>query len=64
MATEIGTRLGGVTPQPMDTNWSAVIQSLYSGDFDLILGGMTATEARFEKVNFSHPTWMQALDFW
>lgn len=55
VAVEIGARLGGVTPQPMDTNWSTVIQSLYNGDFDLILGGMTATEARFERVNFSYP---------
>jgi len=46
VATEIGTRLGGVAPEPIDTNWSTVIQSLYNGDFDLILGGMTATEAR------------------
>lgn len=55
VATEIGTRLGGIAPEPIDTNWSTVIQSLYNGDFDLILGGMTATEARFEKVNFSYP---------
>lgn len=55
VATEIGNRLGGVMPEPVDTNWSTVIQSLYDGDFDLILGGMTATEARFERVNFSYP---------
>lgn len=55
VATEIGNRLGGVAPGPVDTNWSTVIQSLYNGDFDLILGGMTATEARYEKVNFSYP---------
>lgn len=55
VAAEIGARLGGVAPHPVDTNWSTVIQSLYNGDFDLILGGMTATEARYEKVNFSYP---------
>jgi polar amino acid transport system substrate-binding protein len=55
IATELGERLGGVEPRPMDTNWSTVIQSLYNGDFDMILGGMTATEERFQRVNFSYP---------
>lgn len=55
IATEIGKRLGGVLPSPVDTNWSTVIQSLNNGDFDLILGGMTATEERFKRVNFSYP---------
>jgi len=32
-----------------------VIQTLYNGGFDMILGGMTATEERFERVNFSIP---------
>ena len=35
--SEIGKRLGGVTPTPKDTNWSTVIQSLYNGDFNLSL---------------------------
>lgn len=55
VAAELGERLGGVEPRPVDTNWSTVIQSLYNGDFDMILGGMTATEERFERVNFSYP---------
>ena len=54
VANEIGQRLG-VTATPVDTNWATVIQSLNNGAFDLILGGMTATEARFERVNFSYP---------
>lgn len=45
----------GVKAVPIDTNWSTVIQSLYSGDFDMIQGGMTATQKRFEKVSFSVP---------
>ena len=45
----------GVKAVPIDTNWSTVIQSLYNGDFDMIQGGMTATQKRFEKVNFSVP---------
>lgn len=55
VATEIGSRLGGLDPVPADTNWATVIQSLYNGDFDFILGGMTATAERFERVNFSYP---------
>ncbi|MEM0907193.1 MAG: transporter substrate-binding domain-containing protein [Pseudomonadota bacterium] len=55
VATEIGKRLGDVAPDPIDTNWSTVIQSLYNGDFDLILGGMTATAERYKRVNFSYP---------
>lgn len=45
----------GVKAVPVDTNWSTVIQSLYNGEFDMILGGMTATQKRFERVNFSVP---------
>ena len=45
----------GVKSVPVDTNWSTVIQSLYNGDFDMIQGGMTATQKRFEKVDFSVP---------
>lgn len=55
VAAEIGERLGGVEPAPVDTNWATVIQSLYNGDFDFILGGMTATAERFQRVNFSYP---------
>ena len=54
VANEIAKRLG-VKAKPMDTNWATVIQTLYDGGFDLILGGMTATEKRFKKVNFSVP---------
>jgi len=45
----------GVKAVPVDTNWATVLESLYSGQFDMILGGMTATEVRYEKVNFSVP---------
>lgn len=54
VANEIGKRLG-VKAKPVDTNWAAVIQSLYSGQFDVILGGMTATGERYKRVNFSFP---------
>jgi polar amino acid transport system substrate-binding protein len=45
----------GVKAVPVDTNWSTVLESLYSGQFNMILGGMTATEKRYKKVNFSVP---------
>jgi polar amino acid transport system substrate-binding protein len=55
IGNEIGQRLGGVEGRPVDTSWPTVIQTLYDGGFDLILGGMTATEGRYERVNFSVP---------
>ena len=55
VADELARRIGGVEARPVDTNWATVIQSLYNGDFDLIIGGMTATEARHERVDFSVP---------
>ena len=36
-------------------NWATVIQSLNTGTFDLIPGGMTATAERYKRVNFSFP---------
>jgi polar amino acid transport system substrate-binding protein len=54
VSKEIAKRLG-VEAEPQDTNWSTVIQTMYDGGFDLILGGMTATEKRYERVNFSIP---------
>ena len=53
-ANELGKRLG-LKAKPVDTNWAAVIQSLNSGQFDVILGGMTATGERYKRVNFSFP---------
>lgn len=54
VANEIAKRLG-VSAKPVDTNWATVIQSLNSGSFDLILGGMTATAERYKRVDFSFP---------
>ncbi len=54
VANEVASRWG-VTAEPVDTNWATVIQTLYDGGFDMILGGMTATEARYERVDFSVP---------
>tara|TARA_B100000965_G_scaffold393142_1_gene403555 strand:+ start:3709 stop:4515 length:807 start_codon:yes stop_codon:yes gene_type:complete len=54
VSKEIAKRMG-VEAVPQDTNWSTVIQTMYDGGFDLILGGMTATEKRYQRVNFSIP---------
>ena len=61
MANEIGSRLG-VTATPVDTNWATVIQSLNNGAFDLILGGMTATEERYKRSISPTRTWMRIPD--
>lgn len=55
VADEVARRIGNVTAKPMDTNWATVIQSLYNGEFDVVIGGMTATEKRYARVNFSVP---------
>lgn len=55
VADEIARRIGNITAKPMDTNWATVIQSLYNGEFDVVIGGMTATEKRYARVNFSVP---------
>jgi polar amino acid transport system substrate-binding protein len=48
---EIGERLG-IEMRPFDTGWATVIQTLNDGGFDFILGGMTATADRAERVDF------------
>jgi polar amino acid transport system substrate-binding protein len=45
----------GVEFEPMDTDWSGVIPSLFSGNFDLIFGSMSYTPERVERVSFSIP---------
>lgn len=45
----------GVEFEPMDTDWSGVIPSLYSGNFDLILGSLSYTPERVERVSYSIP---------
>lgn len=54
IANEMAKRMG-VEARPVDTSWGAVIQSLYDGQFDFILGGMTATAERYKRVDFSVP---------
>jgi|SaaInl4_150m_RNA_FD_contig_21_1463109_length_1161_multi_5_in_0_out_0_2 polar amino acid transport system substrate-binding protein len=54
VANEIGKRMG-VEARPVDIAWNVVLESLYEGQFDLVIGGMTANEKRYERVNFSVP---------
>ena len=54
LADALGKRWG-VESRPVPTNWATVIQTMYDGGFDLILGGMTATEERYKRANFSVP---------
>lgn len=54
LANALGERWG-IEARPTPTNWATVIQSMYDESFDMILGGMTATAERFERVNFSIP---------
>lgn len=52
---ELGNAIGeiiGVEMRPVDTGWATVIQTMYDGGFDFILGGMTATAERAERVDF------------
>ncbi|MDG6257917.1 MAG: basic amino acid ABC transporter substrate-binding protein [Methanomicrobiaceae archaeon] len=44
-----------VTFQP--TAWDGIIPALQAGKIDLIYSGMTITEERAEKVDFSNPYW-------
>ena len=54
MAKETAKRLGvELRLQPVE--WAGVILSLEKKDIDLIWNGMTITEARQEKINFSKP---------
>ena len=55
---DLGRRLAarlGVEYEYVDTAWSGVIPSLYSGEFDMIWSMMTITEPRKEAVTFSQP---------
>jgi polar amino acid transport system substrate-binding protein len=45
----------GVKLELVDTAWAGIVPALYAKRFDMILGGMTITKARSERVNFSIP---------
>ena len=54
LATELCKELR-VKPELIDTQWSGIIPSLLAGHFDAIMGGISYTKARAEKVAFSIP---------
>ena len=45
----------GVKFVPVNTDWPGIIPSLMTNKFDIIMGGMTITQERNLKVNFSNP---------
>jgi polar amino acid transport system substrate-binding protein len=54
LAREVADRLG-VELQLRPVDWDGVILSLNKGDIDMVWNGMTITESRKEKINFSKP---------
>ncbi len=54
LAREMARELG-VGFVPVNTRWTAIIPSLTLGRCDIIISGMSVTEARREKVDFSEP---------
>ena len=45
----------GVKFVPVNTAWDGIITALMTNKFDIIMGGMTITQARNLKVNFADP---------
>ena len=54
--SELVAKKLGVKLQLVDTAWAGIVPALYAKRFDMILGGMTITKARLERVNFSIPS--------
>ena len=54
LAREMARTLG-VDFVPVNTRWTAIIPSLQLGRCDIVISGMSVTEARRERVDFSDP---------
>ncbi|WP_020610991.1 amino acid ABC transporter substrate-binding protein [Sediminispirochaeta bajacaliforniensis] len=54
LAKEAAKRLG-VKAEFKPVDWDGVILSLNKGDIDVVWNGMSITESRMEKINFSKP---------
>jgi polar amino acid transport system substrate-binding protein len=54
LAREMARELG-VDFVPVNTRWTSIIPSLTLGRCDIIISGMSVTESRRQKVNFSDP---------
>lgn len=55
---DVATKLAedmGVDVEFVPTQWSGIIPALLTGNFDVIIGGMTITPERALKVNFTRP---------
>ena len=55
---DVATRLAkdlGVKAEFIPTKWAGIIPALLTGQFDIIIAGMTVTPERAEKVDFSVP---------
>jgi polar amino acid transport system substrate-binding protein len=55
---DVSTKLAkdmGVELELMPTAWDAIIPTLISGKFDVIIGGLSITPARQEQVDFTEP---------
>ncbi len=54
LSKEISSRLG-LDVQFVDTDWDGLLAGLDAGRFDVVTSGMTITEERLAKYNFSKP---------
>jgi polar amino acid transport system substrate-binding protein len=53
----------GVKAVPITTAWDGIIGGLLSNRFDTIIGSMSITDARLEKVNFTNPYYYDGAQF-
>lgn len=47
----------GVEVEVVPVDWDSIVPTLLSGNIDFIASGMTITQARLERVNFTDPYW-------
>jgi len=61
---DVATKLAhdlGVAFEPVPTAFDGIVPALVAGKFDIIIGGLIATPARREQVDFSDPYSVQGL---
>ena len=56
MARKLGVKLTLV-----DQSWDGIIPALLTGKFDVLMGGMTITEERAKRVDFTDPYFQAGL---
>ncbi|MGE3871337.1 MAG: transporter substrate-binding domain-containing protein [Parvibaculaceae bacterium] len=62
VANEIAGAMG-VKLKTVDTQWAGILPALLTKKFDVILSGMTITNERMKKVNFSSPVAVGTMAF-